>query len=53
MSRSSIYRLIDDDPNFPRPIKVGLKKIAFVETEVDAYLQARMDARNQHPDPDA
>ena len=49
LTKSSIYRLLDEDPGFPRPIRLTGRRIAFLEPEVDAYIQARIDARDQHP----
>lgn len=43
-SKTHIYRLINAG-TFPRPIKLGPRRVAFVEREVDDWLQARVDAR--------
>lgn len=40
ISRTSIYRLIAEDASFPRPVRVGARRIAFVEEEADAYIAA-------------
>ncbi|MFC5554452.1 helix-turn-helix transcriptional regulator [Methylobacterium iners] len=45
LSRSSIYRLMDDEPGFPRPVKIAVKRIAFVEAEAEAYIAGRIAAR--------
>lgn len=47
LSRSSIYRLIDEESAFPRPVKVAQKRIAFVEAEADAYIAARIASRQE------
>lgn len=47
LSRSSIYRLMDGEPGFPRPVKVAQKRIAFVEAEADAYIAARIASRQE------
>lgn len=39
-SRPSIYRLVDQG-RFPKPIKLGDVKIAFVADEVEAWLASR------------
>ncbi|TGD74155.1 AlpA family transcriptional regulator [Mangrovimicrobium sediminis] len=40
-SRSSIY----GDPEFPRPIKIGPRASAWVESEVTAWIESRIAAR--------
>jgi prophage regulatory protein len=45
ISRTSIYRLIAEDASFPRPVRIGVRRITFVEEEVDAYIVARMAER--------
>lgn len=43
ISKSSIYARLDKnsphyDPDMPRPIKIGATSIAFVESEINAYI---------------
>lgn len=45
-SRQHLHRLISAG-QFPRPIKVGLNRNAFLEEEVDAWLQARIAERDR------
>ena len=40
-SRSSIY----GDPTFPRPIKIGTRASAWIESEVMAWIEARIAER--------
>ena len=47
-SRPHLYRLVNAD-KFPRPIKLGANCIAFVESEVDDWLQEKIDARDRTP----
>ena len=55
LSRSSIYakmrpnpkRPSDFDPTFPTPVSVGAKAVGWVESEVDAWLAARIAASRQ------
>jgi prophage regulatory protein len=44
-SKVHIYRLIGKG-RFPRPIKIGENRIAFVEVEVDAFIRARIAQRD-------
>ena len=37
-SRQHIYRLVDAG-QFPRPIKGGVQRIAFVESEIDQWIE--------------
>jgi prophage regulatory protein len=41
LSRSSIYA----DPDFPKPVKIGARAVAWVETEVRDWISARITAR--------
>ncbi len=45
-TRSRIY---DDIANgeFPKPVKIGGQAIAFVETEIDAWIAAKIAARDR------
>lgn len=47
-SRSRIYADLSAG-NFPRPVKIGEKAIAFVEAEVDAWIADRIAARDRNP----
>jgi len=43
---ASVYRRLDPkskyfDPDFPRPKQIGLRRVAWVESEVDAYIERR------------
>jgi len=48
--RSWLYRLIRAG-KFPKPIKLGERRIAFLEDEVDAWLAARVAERDQAAPP--
>jgi prophage regulatory protein len=45
LGRSRLYDLIADG-TFPRPVKLGARAVAWVETEIDAWLAARIAARD-------
>jgi len=38
LSRSGIYNKIKTDPSFPKKVKLGERCIAFVESEVDQWI---------------
>ncbi len=44
-TRTHIYRLIKAG-DFPRPIRLGSNRIAFVESEIDAYIAAKIRERD-------
>lgn len=52
ISRSGIYAKLkpnpkrpnDYDPTFPRPISVGAKAVGWIESEIDVWLNARIEA---------
>jgi prophage regulatory protein len=44
-SRASIYRKIKDK-TFPAPVKLGENKIAWLASEIDAWIDAIAAARN-------
>ena len=41
LSRSSIY----SDPSFPKPVKIGPRAVAWVDTEVRDWISARIAER--------
>lgn len=43
-SRSALYRAMEDD-GFPRPVRIGRRAVAWVESEVQAWLDAKLAAR--------
>jgi predicted DNA-binding transcriptional regulator AlpA len=46
VSRSSIYRLLKEDTSFPRPVKIGPRRVVFVQLEADAYVDSLIAARD-------
>jgi prophage regulatory protein len=43
-SKSHLYRLINRG-EFPRPVVLGLHKVAFLESEIETWIDARAKAR--------
>ncbi len=43
-SRSAIYRAMEDD-GFPRPVRIGRRAVAWVESEVQAWLDIKLAER--------
>lgn len=44
LSRSTIYGRLRDDPDWPRPVRLGPNCVAWVESEVHAYIKRRIEA---------
>jgi len=44
-SRSTIYDKMKQG-GFPKPVKIGERAVGWVEAEVEAWLKARMQARD-------
>lgn len=44
LGRSSIYAMMKRG-DFPKQVRVGMRRVVWVEEEVDAWLQSRIDAR--------
>jgi prophage regulatory protein len=44
-SSSSLYGAMERD-GFPRPIKIGSRSVAWIEEEVDAWIEARRAQRD-------
>ncbi|STA76210.1 transcriptional regulator [Citrobacter freundii] len=42
-----IYRLINQGL-FPQPVKIGARAIAFIESEVDEWIQSTIDRSRQN-----
>lgn len=44
-SRATIYRKIENG-SFPRPLKIGANRIAWLASEIDEWIQSLAEARN-------
>jgi prophage regulatory protein len=44
-SRATIYRKIDDG-TFPRPVKIGANRIAWISSEIDQWIESLAAARD-------
>ena len=45
LSRSTIYLRIQEG-TFPKPINLGARAVGWLENEIEAWLAARMEIRN-------
>lgn len=48
LSRSGVYQKIADG-NFPKPVAIGSRAVAWVESEVTAWVEARIAGRRTAP----
>lgn len=46
LSRSEVYRRVRDDPSFPKPMKLGVRSVAWVDSELDIFLHSRIAQRD-------
>jgi prophage regulatory protein len=45
LARSTVYKFIAEG-RFPKPVKLGVRMVAWVEAEVLAWIEARVQARD-------
>ena len=45
-SRSSIYLFVQNG-TFPRPVRIGGRAVAWLETEIDEWIKARLAEREE------
>lgn len=45
LSRTQIWRLVRSE-KFPAPVKIGSSKNAWIESEIDALIQRRVEERD-------
>lgn len=46
LARSTVWARISQG-TFPEPVKLGPKRVGWVEAEIDAWIQARIDERDR------
>ena len=47
LSRSTIYAGIQKG-TFPAPVNLGLRSVGWLESEIDAWIESRINARRQN-----
>lgn len=45
LSRATLYVLMAGDPSFPRKIKLTVRTVGWLESEVDAWIASRANSR--------
>lgn len=46
LGKTSLYKLIKLS-QFPKPISLGLRAVGWLESEIEAWIQEKIDARDQ------
>ncbi|GEM_PF-167545 len=46
-SKAWLYRLMSEK-RFPSPVKIGSRSVAFIESEIDGWIEARINASRSH-----
>ncbi len=46
LSRSSLYRLISND-DFPHPVKIGVRAVAWRSTDVQEWIESRIQTNQK------
>ena len=46
LGKTTLYALIKES-QFPRPISLGLRAVGWLESEIEAWIQEKIDARDQ------
>lgn len=48
MSRSAVYECLNDpNSDFPRPVRLGKRAIAFPAHEIEAFIERRIQERDE------
>ena len=47
LKKTEIYKQIDEG-TFPAPIRVGVRQVAWLESELDEWIEAKVAARHTH-----
>jgi prophage regulatory protein len=47
LSRSTIYLYVQDG-TFPRPVRIGGRAVAWLESDIDAWIEARLADRAEN-----
>lgn len=46
LARSTVYKFIAED-RFPKPVKLGVRMVAWVESEIQLWIQDKIEHREQ------
>ncbi len=44
VSKATIYRWIKENPDFPRPVKLGKQTTAYITSEIEAFIKTNQQA---------
>lgn len=46
LARSTVYKFIAED-RFPKPVKLGVRMVAWVESEIEEWIQNKINLRSK------
>lgn len=46
LARSTVYKFIAEG-RFPKPVKLGVRMVAWVESEIEEWMQNKVNLRNK------
>ncbi|HAV1357152.1 AlpA family transcriptional regulator [Vibrio europaeus] len=50
LGRSTIYKYMADETDFPKSVPLGGRRVAWVESEIEEWMESRLSMRdNQQP----
>jgi len=49
MSTPTLWRRVKQDPDFPQPVRISSAITGFVEAEVDAYIELKVNQSRANP----
>ena len=51
VGRTTVYKLLHEDPDFPRPVRLGERAVAWKRTELEAWAAGLPRAQFDMPSP--
>lgn len=50
IGRTLAYELMRTAPAFPRPVRIGVRAVAFLQSDIDAFIASRVAERDRTTD---
>lgn len=47
ISEPTLRRYVNNNPDFPRRLHLGPRRVGFLKSDVDAYISTRLEAANR------
>ncbi|EGR0542487.1 AlpA family transcriptional regulator [Vibrio cholerae] len=48
LGRSTIYKFMADETDFPKSVPLGGRAVAWVESEIEEWMESRLSMRDNH-----